>query len=116
MGIGGKGKGSKEKTKDGEETTPEEEKQQQEFIEKYGEGMVGAISVFHGMKYSQIKDLLVQEDGKMKIKDTAYDELVLRFGEDNPNVKERNPAGLSFLKKIKKNDDNNLVDLSLNAM
>lgn len=73
--------------------------------------MVGAISVFNGMNYGQIKELLELKDGKMKLKKESYDTFIDKFTNITPN-----PGAINFLRSIGENDDNNIIDLSLNAM
>lgn len=101
--------GSKDKT-------PNQEKKTQEFQTKYGENMVGSMSIFSEMNYGQLKKVLEMKDGKMKLKPESRKAFLEKFGTGNTNSAEQNPAGYKFLNDVVgANDDNGLIDLSLKA-
>lgn len=98
------------------DNTPEQQQKTEKFQEKYGENMVGSMSIFSEMNYGDLKQVLEQRDGKMKLKKESYDAFLEKFWPNNPNEKERNNDKYTFLKDVVgENDTNGLIELSLNA-
>lgn len=98
------------------DNTPEQQQKTEKFQEKYGENMVGSMAIFSEMNYGDLKQVLEQRDGKMKLKKESYDAFLEKFWPNNPNEAERNNEKYEFLKNIIKEDDKNwLIDLCLNA-
>jgi hypothetical protein len=61
------------------DNTPEQQQKTEKFQEKYGENMVGSMSIFSEMNYGDLKQVLEQRDGKMKLKKESYDAFLEKF-------------------------------------
>lgn len=102
--------GSKDKT-------PDQNKKTEQFQEKYGEGVEWTIAIFNGSTYGDLSKMVEKRDGKMKLKTETRKAFMDKFGPNNPNKAEQNPAAYKFLNEVVgEKDENGMIDLSLNAM
>ncbi|MDD3262451.1 MAG: hypothetical protein PHR61_01275 [Candidatus Absconditabacteria bacterium] len=86
------------------------------------QAVVAAMALFNGKNYGQIRDMLTQENGKMKIDPNKYDQMIVELNtiiaepNSTPEQKTRAELQLKFLQTVGKEDKNGFVDHALTSV
>lgn len=92
--------------------TENQTSQDKETHTKYVEWFQGAMAIFNGLNYGEMKQFLIQDGDKMKIDPNKYDTLLEIF----KNGSKKNEAAAAFLESIGKNDEKHVLNLGLTGM